>query len=112
MHSKMLSMAKVANTSSLEIPRLCGRQTEHNNVQAATTKEYFKKAISILDFIIQQQFNVRFGHLMQHAIQALYLIPSNCAAADVVLDYCREDLPSPDTFHQEIKIWQAVIFLR
>ena len=43
---------------------------------------------------------------VQHAIQALYLVPSNCAslnqvATDAVLDYYREDLPSTETFHQE-----------
>ena len=54
---------------------------------------------------------MHFGHLASQAIKALTLIPANSSkldysAADAILEYYREDLISPDTFLQEVRLWQ------
>ena len=38
----MLGMAEHAGMDSLDVPRICGRQTKHNNVPARSAKEYVK----------------------------------------------------------------------
>ena len=108
----MLKMAQKANTNELEIPRRCGRQTQRNNVQAETPKEYYRLAVFIpfLDSLLLQ-FSMRFGHLASQAIKALTLIPANCSkldksAAGAIFEFYREDLISPDTFLQEVRLWQ------
>ena len=88
------------NSSTPEIPRRCGRQTQWNNVQADTPKQYFKLAIFIPFFdSLLQQFSMHFGHLGSQAVKALILVPSNCSrldksAVDAIHEYYREDLIS------------------
>ena len=102
---KMIAMVDViGNGFSLEVPRRCGRQTQHSNIPAETPKEYFRLAIYIpyLDSLLQQ-FYMRFGDLAKQAIRGLYLIPSYAVREpvnpDELLHYYRADMPSPDTFH-------------
>ena len=56
-----------------------------------------------------QQFST-WGDLAQQAIQALYLILSNIGQQDEnsSLEYNRDDLPSPDTLHQEVVMWRTM----
>ena len=53
-----------------------------------------------------------FGHLAQHAIKALHLIPRNCVSLDQgvtddIFDYHREDLPLPETY-QRLSIGKSI----
>ena len=76
--------------------------------------EHFKRNIYLpfLDSLLQQ-FSLRFGDLAKQAIRGLSLIPSNVSnidalTADGILHYYHDDLPSPDSFHQELKLWQQM----
>ena len=40
-YGKMLGMAERAGMDSLDVPRICGRQTQWNNFPARSLKEYF-----------------------------------------------------------------------
>uniref|UniRef100_H3B3J7 HAT C-terminal dimerisation domain-containing protein n=1 Tax=Latimeria chalumnae TaxID=7897 RepID=H3B3J7_LATCH len=86
------------------VPHRCKRQTLRSNVEADNPECYFRRAIFIpfLDSIIQQ--------ISLHATRALYLIPSNLHKLTQqheqnLKSYCFTDLPSPATFHQEIRLW-------
>ena len=107
-------MADEANVGPIQAPRVCSRQVNRSNTPAATPEEYFKRNIYLpfLDSLIQQ-FSLRFGDLEKQAIRALTLIPSNVAriestTAEVILGYYCDDLPSADSFQQELKLWQQM----
>ena len=107
----MIAMVNViGNGASLEVPRCCGRQAQRSNIPAETPKEYFRLAIYIpyLDSLIQQ-FNMRFGDLTKQAVRGLCLISSYAVKytvnSDELLRCYRADMPSPDTFHQELSLW-------
>lgn len=109
---KASEMADKASMAPIVAPRLCSRQVHRSNTPAATPEEYFSRNIYLpfLDNLIQQ-FSMRFGDLEKQAVRALSLIPSNVAdieteTAEAMLDYYRDDLPSPDSFQQELKLWQ------
>ena len=101
-------VALTNNDAVLEIPRRCGKQSQHNNAPADTPKQYYKIAVYIpfLDSLLQQ-FSTCFGDLAQQAIRALSPIPSNIGQQEE-LDYYRDDLPSPDTLRQEVVTWRTM----
>ena len=41
MCGNMLGMANRAGMDTLDVPRICGRQTQRSNVPARSPKEYF-----------------------------------------------------------------------
>lgn len=81
---------------------------------ASTLKEYFKRAIYLpfLDALIQQ-LNIRFGEQTKSMIRALSLLPPNVnklteEAEMEVFEYYKDDMPSSDSYRQELKIWKAL----
>ena len=52
---------------------------------------------------------MRFGDLTKQAVRGLCLIPSyavrDTVNSDELLHCYRADMPSPDTFHQELSLW-------
>ena len=58
------------------------------------------------------ELNSRFGDLASQSVQGLKCIPSHATGpteqetVEEMLKYCKEDLPSPNLFHQEVKLWQ------
>ena len=77
-YGNMLGMAERAGMDTLDVPRICERQTQRNNVPARSPKEYFKLAVFIpyLDCLIQQ-LDLRFSDLTIQGLRALCLIPSH-----------------------------------
>ena len=111
---KATKMTEKADCAPIEIPRRCNRMTQRSNVPAETASEYFKRCVyfPFLDNLIQQ-FEGRFGSLSQQAVRGINLIPANSASIDpdtvsALIDYYSDDLPSPATFHQEVKLWQRM----
>lgn len=108
---KSQEMAKVANIT-LAIPRRCARQTERSNVTADNLQEYLKRSVFIpfVDSLIQQ-FGMRFNDLSKASIRGMYLMPSNLhflnqECINSLLSYYKSDLPSPNIFPQEVKLWK------
>jgi hypothetical protein len=111
---KATKMAETAGAGPITAPRICSKQIHRSNTPAATPDEHFKRNIYLpfLDSLLQQ-FSLRFGDLAKQAIRGLSLIPSNVSnidalTADGILHYYHDDLPSPDSFHQELKLWQQM----
>ena len=56
--------------------------------------------------------NSRFGDLASQSIQSLKYIPSHATGpmeqetVEEMLRHYKEGLPSPNSFHQEVKLWQ------
>jgi len=107
-------MTEKADCAPIEIPRRCNRMTQRSNVPAETASEYFKRSVyfPFLDNLIQQ-FESRFGSLSQQAVRGMNLIPANTASIDTdtvsaLVSYYSDDMPSPATFHQEVKLWQRM----
>ena len=103
------------------IPRRCGRQTHRDNVPALTPEEYFRRAVTVpfLDHMISHM-ETRFSDLQQKAMMALNIIPSfivheyPTAFAHSeddnlthLVEFFRDDLPSPSTVDQEMKLWRS-----
>ena len=113
-YKKMLVMAKIASLPSIEPPRRCGLQTQRNNVDSDSSQQYFKRAV-FLPFLdsLNQQLEMRFNSLSIQAVRALALLPLNtdslhadCDTIDNIFDHYKVDLPSPNTFKQEIMLWR------
>ena len=107
-------MAELAGLSSFDPPRICGRQTQRNNVPAETTQQYYKRAIFIpyLDSLLQQ-FNMRFSHLTSQAHQAISLLPSHISETtsmveEEIFNFYQDDLQYPETFGQELNLWRQM----
>ena len=103
----MTNMIELTGSSGiLEIPRCCGRQTQRNNVPAEI---YYRLAVYLpfFDSLIQQ-LNMRFGDLSKQAALGLCLIPSSIKQhppSSPDLEYCMDDIPSPDSLEQELSLW-------
>ena len=100
---------------TLDVPRICGRQTQRNNVPARSPKEYFKLAVFIpyLNCLIRQ-LDLRFSDLTIQDLRAC-LIPSHLfkddeetIVADDLYKFYSDDLPFPQAFHQEIALWKTM----
>ena len=102
------------NGNSPSIPRRCSRQTQRDNVPAETPEEYYRRSLTIpfLDHILSHM-ETRFSGLQQKAVMALQITPSvilqNTHQANVeennsdeLVDFFKDDLPSPSTVDQEI----------
>lgn len=92
--------------------RFCRRQTMCNNAEADILKVHYRRSIFIpfLDSLISQLSN-RFGHRMNQAVSAIYLLPLNLESANVgdkqdIVDYYSPDMQSPNTFLQELRVWR------
>lgn len=103
-------MATVAGCD-IEVPRRCRRQTLRNNVEANTAVDYYRRAIFIpfLDNLISEMGS-RFGTMATRATKGMYFIPTNLKGLNpqiekTVVSHFKEDLPSPGTFSQEVRLW-------
>jgi hypothetical protein len=59
-----------------------------------------------------QQLNIRFGKQAISVVRALSLIPRHIDqtqddTVNEVFNYYKDDLPSPESFRQELRIWKA-----
>ncbi|CAC5365713.1 unnamed protein product [Mytilus coruscus] len=96
------------------MPRRYARQTHRNNVPSTSDKEYFKRAIYLpyLDELIQQ-LDMRFGQEAVSIVRALSILPSRVHLISQEMEndiyvYYNADMPSPETFSQEMKIWKSI----
>jgi len=110
---EMEKMARVAGLDTLAIPRICGRQTQRQNVPAESPLIYYRRAVFVplLDHLIEE-LGSRFSVMAQRAVQVLCLLPHNLstmtpAKAQSLMEVYENDLPSPQTFHQELKMWTS-----
>ncbi|XP_078585777.1 52 kDa repressor of the inhibitor of the protein kinase-like [Branchiostoma floridae x Branchiostoma japonicum] len=97
----------------IEVPRRCRRQTLRSNVEADTPEAYFRRSVFIpfVDSMVEQ-LATRFRQLTVHACHALMLIPSDLHNMtedhiNQLHEYYEPDLPSPFSFHQELRLWKA-----
>ena len=111
LYEKANAMADIGNIS---MPRRYARQTQRNNIPASSDKEYFKRAIFLpfLDAMIKQ-LNIRFGKHAISVVRALSLIPRHIDqtqddTVNEIFNYYKDDLPSPESFRQELCIWKAL----
>jgi hypothetical protein len=59
-----------------------------------------------------QQLNIRFGKHAISVVRALSLIPRNIDqtqddTVNEIFNYYKDDLPSPESFRHELRIWKA-----
>ncbi|CAC5396466.1 unnamed protein product [Mytilus coruscus] len=111
---KSTIMAEVADIGGIKAPRRCGRQTQRSNVLEDNDQVYFRRAVFLpfLDSMIQQ-FNIRFGEHAVSVVRALALIPSNIHQTsddpiDDIFGYYEDDMPYPDSFRQEFRLWNEL----
>ena len=110
----MLTMSEMGSSAGMLVPRTCGRQTTRSNVEASTPEEYWRRTIFIpfLDHLIQE-FEGRFTQLSEQAVRGLQLLPSTVSKlgaedTQAICQRFKEDLPSPETFSQEVRRWQSL----
>ncbi|XP_052245753.1 52 kDa repressor of the inhibitor of the protein kinase-like [Dreissena polymorpha] len=92
-------------------PRLCGRQTKRDNIEAATPELYYKRNLTIpfVDTFVNEM-DTRFSDLQTKAAMGLKLIPEQMCASPVSasdLEWFIDDLPSPQSLPAELHLWQA-----
>ncbi|KAK4873837.1 hypothetical protein RN001_013197 [Aquatica leii] len=96
----------------IKMPRLCGRQTNRNNVESGHPRDYYRRTIFIpfLDHFIEE-LESRFNHRMESAISLERLIPdkfmkrttSAIIAADMV--YENDISVNENQLQAEIFLW-------
>ena len=98
--------------ATVQMPRLCQRQTKRNNVPAQTPLTYYKRSVTIpfLDHVITEMAT-RFTQLQERASMGLQLVPSHLGGthygrADFA--YYDDDLPSPASLDAELHQWQVM----
>ena len=113
-YEKANTMADIAGIGNLSISWRCAPQTQRNNIPASSDKEYFNRAIFLpfLDAMIQQ-LNIRFWEQEISVVRALSLIPRHIDQTQddsvyELFNYYKDDLPSPESFRQELRIWKAL----
>ena len=115
-YKSAVDLSAQINRSPPSMPRRCGRQSQRDNVPAQTPEEYYKRSLTIpfLDHMLYH-LETRFSHMQQKAMMALQILPSvitqvSCTdqnyAADLV-DFFKDDLPSPSTLNQELQLWHC-----
>ncbi|XP_065189566.1 52 kDa repressor of the inhibitor of the protein kinase-like [Sycon ciliatum] len=118
--TKAVDMARGVNVQP-SIPRTCRRQQGRDNVPAATSEEYYRRAVSVplLDELVGE-FNSRFGPLQLKIGKGMSIFP-DCllanpeqAKADVLsfVKDAEDDLPvgcSFITFQAELDIFHTVL---
>ena len=105
-------MEDMAGEDGITMPRVCGRQTSRSNVQASSPEEYWRRTIFVpfLDYLIQA-LSDRFTQLKEDATRGFQLLPKNAAVitpedAAKICERFNSDLPSAETFMQEIRWWK------
>ena len=105
-------MAERVGKVPLTKPRTVIRQILRNNVVSDTPEDYWRRVV-FLPFIdcLEKQLSDRFQGKTASTIKTVKIIPNNldqCKVGDeaLVLEYYNEDLPSPSTFQQELKLWR------
>ena len=95
-YEKVMAMAAKVGVAPLA-PRVAGRQRHRANAPAPTAKEYF-------------QLGERFDAVTVQASRLLALVPSlkndNQTKSQGVGDMYRDDLPSPQLFPAEFRLWR------
>ena len=91
---------------------MVGKQVFRNNVVSDTPEDYWRRVV-FLPFIdwLKKQLSDRFQGKVTSTIKAVTIIPNNLEQCTVdnealVLECHNEDLPSPSTFQQELKLWK------
>ena len=109
---KMLTMANVSGHEDITIPRRCGKQTYRSNVEADSPEVYWRRStfLPFLDFLISE-LRSRFDQMTSTAVMGLSFIPSHLPTltddmTSKVHSFYLPDLPSPATFHQEVRLWK------
>ena len=83
-YKQAVRMAKRMNVTP-SAPRMAQRQMYRDNIEAANTKDYYKRvvAIPILDTLISEM-NIRFNKFSIAASKVLYLVPELiCSESDI-----------------------------
>ena len=105
-YGNMLGMAERAGMDALDEPRICGRQTQWNNVQLDHQKNIFNWLFL---------FHIWTVSVSKQGLRALSLIPSHlfkddeeAIVANDLYKFNSNDLPFPQAFHQEIALWKTM----
>ncbi len=98
----MLEMAKIANLDGMPTRQ---RQTTRSNVEASSPKDYWQRTIFI-DHLLEE-FENRFSQL---AVKGFHLVPSQLpkGSESIITTRYKDDLPSPASFKQEIRMWKIL----
>ena len=90
------------------MPRVVGRQQHRSNVEAGTPKDYYKRALTIplLDHLISEidtYFDPNNDAVMSSLLCLLpaLLVSRQGNPVQAALQYCADDLPSPQVFDVE-----------
>ena len=112
LYSKTNSMTERVGKAPPTKTRTFGRQNLRNNVVSDTPEDYLRGVI-FLPFIdcVKNSSAIDLKKKVNSSFKAVKIIPNNleqCKAEDeaLVLEYYNEDLPSPSTFQQELKLWK------
>lgn len=94
-------------------PRRCGRQTLRDNVEGSA-EEFYRRSVflTFLDHVLQEMRS-RFSKVTETAAKGLYLLPCKVQSLtsemeDNILKLYRNELPSPHSFSQEIRLWKTL----
>ena len=105
-------MAERVGKAPLSKPCTVVRQILRSNVVSDTQEDYWRRVV-FLPFIdcFKKQLSDRLQGKVASAIKVVKIIPNKfeqCKAEDeaLVLQYYNEDLPSPSTLQQELKLWK------
>ena len=111
-YHSMCKMVQLHDRNELSIPRRCSRQTLRSNVEADTPQAYWRRAVFIpfVDHLLSE-LSTRFTQLNKKAIQGLLLLPPNLTSLTEakileIYEHFNEDLPEPEAFRQEVKLWK------
>jgi hypothetical protein len=109
---EMVRMRASVTDEAINIPRRCGRQTLRSNVEADTPEDYWRRTVFVpfIDHLLQELDN-RFSQINSSAIPGLLLLPCNLEKLNdkkmqKIYESFETDLPSPRTFHQEVRLWK------
>ena len=96
-----------------EVPWIASRQCHRDNVEHASTEEYYRRTIiyPFLDNLIAQMHE-RFGDTQIIASKLINLVPSvicnvNDVCFDDLISFYNDDLPNPSVVATEILRWKA-----
>ena len=109
-------MADMVGTD-VALPRICGRQRHHDNVEATTPLIYYRRVITIpmLDHILME-LDSRFKAHQTTALKGLILVPSLMLfhnldesivqMRELIMLY-QKDLPDPENALNEYDMWKT-----
>ncbi|KAK4876687.1 hypothetical protein RN001_009193 [Aquatica leii] len=72
----------------IKMPRLCGRQTNRNNVESGHPRDYYRRTIFI-PFLVHfiEQLQLRFNHCIESVIVLEGLIPDKFMNENISVNY-------------------------